>query len=201
MDIRQGIIAGLLALSASLPVAAHPVTFGGTLSNLGEPAPANLSVGTGQVSVIFDDDAFTMTVNASFSGLTGTTTASHIHCCTSVAGAGNAGVATQVPSFSGFPLGVTSGSFSQSLDLTQASSWNPAFVAANGGSLASAFAAFATGLFNGKAYFNVHTSFVGGGEIRAFLAPAPVPVPASIALMASGLLGLLAMLRQRRAAA
>ena len=200
MNIHQGIGAVLLALSCALPAAAHPVTYVGTLSNLGEPSPAELSSGTGQVSVVFDDDSFTMNVHVTFSGLTGTSSASHIHCCTTIAGAGSAGVATPVPTFPGFPLDVTSGSYDRSFDLTQASSWNPAFITANGGTVSSAFAAFSTGLAAGKAYLNIHTSFVRGGEIRAFLTPAPVPVPGSVALMVSGLVGVGAAVRRKRAA-
>ena len=111
----------------------------------------------------------TMHIIANFSGLTGTTTASHIHCCVATPGTGTAGVATQTPSFSGFPLGVTAGTYSQSFDLTLASSFNPAFVTANGGTTASAEAALAAGIAGGKAYLNIHSTVFPGGEIRAFL--------------------------------
>ena len=64
------------------------------------------------------------------------------------------------PTFSGFPLGVTSGSFMQTFDMTQASSYNPAFVTANGGTVAGAEAALLAGLHAGTAYLNIHTSMV-----------------------------------------
>jgi hypothetical protein len=182
----------LIALAA-LPASAHPITFLGTLSNAGEAPPANMSSGTGFVSLILDDDTFSLTVHAIFSGLTGTTTASHIHCCTAAAGSGNAGVATPVPSFPGFPLGVTQGTYDHVFDMTQASSWNPAFVSANGGTISSAFAAFSTGLNGGKAYYNIHTTFATGGEIRTF--PLAVPEPATAALLALGI-GVLARARR-----
>ena len=192
MKLHAFLAGCVLAVASALPVAAHPITFVGTLSDLGE---ANPSPGTGFVTVIFDDDAFTMNVHASFSGLIGTTTAAHIHCCTAVAGTGNAGVATPVPYFPGFPLDVHAGTYDRLFDMTQPSSWNPAFITANGGSIVSAFAAFSTGLNAGKAYFNIHSTFGPGGEIRTFLAP--VPEPETYALLALGL-GVLALAGRRR---
>lgn len=81
-----------------------------------------------------------------WSGTSGVTTASHIHCCTVDQGTGNAGVATQLPSFAGFPLGVSSGSYDQTFDMTLAGSWNPTFVTNNGGTTASALNALIAGL-------------------------------------------------------
>jgi hypothetical protein len=75
-------------------------------------------------------------------------------------------------------LGVTSGSYDVVLDMTQASSWNPAFITAHGGTTAGAEAALAAGMAAGQAYLNVHTTTVPGGEIRGFLMPAiPTNVP------------------------
>ena len=129
--------------------------------------PSNSSPGTGFTTVSLDVSTHTLHVVVSFSGLTAGTTASHIHCCTSPPG--TTGVATTVPTFPGFPLGVTAGNYDQVLDTTQASTWNPAFITANGGTPAGAEAALAAGLGTGRAYLNVHTTAFPAGEIRGFL--------------------------------
>jgi len=139
-----------------------------TLSGSAE-SPPNASTATGSGYVSIDTVNQMMTVNVTFSGLAGNTTAAHIHSPTAVPGTGTAGVATTTPSFASFPLGVSSGTYSQTLDMTQASSYNPAFVTANGGTTASAFAALCAGIDGGRAYFNIHTSTFPGGEIRGFL--------------------------------
>ena len=56
------------------------------------------------------------------------------------------------PTFPGFPLDVTSGTYANSFDLTLASSFNPAFVTASGGTVAGAEAALAAGLDAGTSY-------------------------------------------------
>lgn len=161
-----------------------------TEANLDGPSesPPNASPGTGFATVTYDSVAHTLTVDVTFIGLLGTTTASHIHAATAVAGSGTAGVATQLPFFTGFPLGVTSGSYSHTFDLSDAASLNSSFVTANGGTAAGAEAALAAALGDGKAYLNIHSSVFGGGEIRGFLVP--VPEPGAYALIAGlGLCG------------
>ena len=147
-------------------------------------SPANASPGIGSGTVNYDDSAHTLQLQVSFSGLTGTTTASHIHAPTASPFSGTAGVATTTPSFAGFPLGVTSGSYSDTLDLTAASSYNPAFITANGGTPAGAESALAAAMAGGEAYWNIHSSTFGGGEIRGFLVP--VPEPSTLAVLGLG---------------
>ncbi len=180
---------------------ATPITYVATLSGPSENPP-NMSPGTGMAEVIIDTTANTLFVDIiTFSMLTAGTTASHIHCCTATPLTGTAGVATQTPSFVGFPLGVTSGSFSITLNMTLASSWNPAFITASGGTPAAAEAALAAGLAAGEAYLNIHTTNFPNGEIRGFLVPlatpaAVIPEPATLAVCGTLLIGLGALRRR-----
>lgn len=172
---------------------ASPITFAGVISGSNED-PVTGSPGTGNAIVMYDPSTHLLSLNVVFSGLEAATTAAHIHCC--IAPPGNTGVATTTPSFVGFPLDVTSGTFVNSFDLTLASSWNPAFITANGGTVAGAEAALAAGLESDMAYFNIHTTAFPNGEVRAFLVP--VPEPGSILLALAGLAGLVWVQRVRR---
>jgi len=161
-------------------------------------SPTNNSPATGSALVTIDTLLHTMQVQVSFSGLTGNTTASHIHSPTAAPGTGTAGVATITPTFTGFPLGVTSGTYNQTFDLTSTSSYNPAFVTANGGTTAGAEAALLAGLAADEAYLNIHTSTFGGGEIRGFLVP--IPEPATVGLAGLALAGLIFVRRRHLSA-
>ncbi len=70
----------------------------------------------------------------------------------------------------------------QTYDLTLASSYNAAYITANGGSAASAQTTLLAAIAGGNAYFNIHTSTFAGGEIRGFLV-ANVPEPSSMLLL------------------
>src|SRR5437660_3086669 len=177
------VLIGALILQAP---AAHavPMTFVGNLSGANEVPPV-ASPGTGLATIILDPTAQTLQVNATFSGLTSNDVAAHIHCCAPLGT--NVGVATTVPAFPGFPLGVTSGSYSSAVfDLTQTTIYNPAFVTLQGG-LPAAEAALIAGIQNGLTYFNIHTVNFGGGEIRGQLFA--TPEPSIFLLLGSGLAG------------
>lgn len=124
-------------------------------------------------------------------------TAAHIHCCAPLGT--NAGVATTVPAFPGFPLGVTSGTYlSPVFDLTQPLIYNPAFVTMQGG-LSQAAAALIAGIEGGMTYLNIHTSANMGGEIRGQLEPlGAVPEPTTLLLWGSTVTGLTLARRRLR---
>ena len=187
-------VASALAVSSAI---AGAQSWTASLNGANE-APANASPGTG--SFTFTLSGNVLTINGSFVGLLGTTAAAHLHCCTAASLTGTAGVATQLPTFAGFPLGVTSGTYTNSFDLSQASSWNASFITANGGTTTSAMAALIAGMNSGRVYFNIHTSQFAGGEIRGFLI-STVPEPSSVFLTTAGLFGVaLLVVRRRREA-
>jgi hypothetical protein len=163
----------LTAVLCLVPAAqATILVFAAPLSGANENPP-KVSPATGFATMTVDDVANTININVTFSGLTSVDTAAHIHCC--VAPGGNTGVATAIPSFPGFPLGVTSGSFNALFSLLDPAFYNPAFVTANGGTESSAEAVLLAGMTAGQTYFNIHTSNNAGGEIRGFLVETPEP--------------------------
>jgi hypothetical protein len=77
-----------------------------------------------------------------------------------------------------------------------ASTYNPAFVMASGGSVPSAEALLVAGLFAGQAYLNIHdVPNFGGGEIRGFLVR--VREPASLIFLGVSVLAMAAASRRR----
>lgn len=183
------------ALSMIAPIAHAALITTTTLLSGPNENPPNASAGSGTAFVILDTTTHRLRVQAVFTGLTGSTSAAHIHCCT--ASPGNVGVATTTPSFVGFPLGVTSGSFDQTYDTTLASTWNAPFITNNGGTPLGAEAALAAGLAAGNSYLNIHTSAFPGGEIRGFLIPqaTPAAVGANIPTLSEwGMIGLVVLL-------
>ena len=163
----------LLAAAAFLPAHAATSTFIASLSSFGEPVPT--STATGFATVTFNDVLNTVSVQLSFAGLANSSAFGHIHCCTALAGTGNAGV---LLGFNALPA-VTSGLYNDTFSPT-----------------ATVFNTLLTGVSTGKAYVNIHTpGTYGAGEIRGFLAA--VPEPETYALMLAGL-GAVAWATRRR---
>ena len=175
---------------------ANTYHFDTTLSGLNE-SPANASPGVGVADVYYDDVAQTMRVIVSFSDLTAGVTASHIHAATAVANTGTAGVATSTPTFTGFPSGVTSGSYDHIFDMTLNGSYNNAFRTANGGTAASASAALLAAMLSEKTYLNIHTTAFPGGEVRGFLHVSVPDSGSSLLLLTMGLGALVGIARRR----
>lgn len=188
-----------LAVLSAAPAQADPILFSALLQGSNEN-PANSSPGVGIALVGYDPVVHTLSILAGFTDLLEGVTAAHIHCCANPPQ--NADVATAVPSFPGFPSGDTFGFYSHTFDLTQASSFNPDFVAASGG-VSAAELALAAGMMHSRAYFNIHTTRYPTGEIRGTLTPVAgaVPEPTTMLLVGSGFAVLLAARRKKRHAA
>jgi CHRD domain/PEP-CTERM motif len=169
--MKTATLVAVAALLFGMTAFAGPITYFAGLLGSNEVPPTG-SPASGFATVTVDSLLNTMLVNVTFTGLEAGVTASHIHCC--IGPGGNAGVATTTPTFTGFPSGVTSGTYSHVFDLTLSSSYNPAFVTAEG-SLANAEAALLAGMAADQTYLNIHSTVFPGGEIRGFLVPAPEP--------------------------
>ena len=151
---RLALIAALVALIA-IPGAVSAVdptqpAFGGPLTGAQE-VPAVVTTATGQGTVAISADGSTITYLVTYSGLSGTANAAHIH--TGAAGASGGVI---------LPLAV--GPSPMSGTLTAAD-----FTAS--GSVTT-FAEAVAAIKAGTTYFNIHTTANPGGEIRGQILPA-----------------------------
>lgn len=188
MKILAALAAALLANSA----------LAASIDLVGTFAPeATGATGSGSLLLRHDDVAHTLLIDADWTGLSGTTTVAHIHCCTTTPGTGTAGIALGTGSpinLPEWPAGVTSGSYDRVIDLTDPAMYSATFVAASGGTAAGAELALINNLVSRNAYFNIHSSTFPGGEIRTFVTPEPT----SGALLVLGLTALSWSRRPRR---
>lgn len=159
---RLALIVATLALLAvpGTTAAADPTqpAYGGPLSGAQE-VPAVATTASGQGTVVVSADGSTITYLVTFSGLSGTVNAAHIH--TGAVGA-NGGVI----------LPLTAGPSPMSGTLTSAN------FAASGS--VTTFAQAVAAIRAGTTYFNLHTTANPGGELRGQIGvtvPPPAPAP------------------------
>ena len=183
---------GLAAVAFAAALAAAPATaatFTTVLSGANETTP-NASTATGAGTLILSTDRNKIKVNASWAGLSGPATIGHAHCCALQGANGPVAVDFEPPN-------VATGALSRFYDLTDIATYGGGFLAANGGTAASARLAFLAGLEGGGAYYNIHSALYPGGEIRGNLAAVAVPEPAAWAMLITGF-GLTGALMRRR---
>ncbi len=179
-------LASVVAVTLTASVAQGAIVqYAATLSG-GAEAPPNSSPATG--SAIFDYDTVThsLTMTINFSGLVGTTTVAHIHADTAVAGTGTAGVAAGLTTWT---TGLQSGSYTRTINMLSTAIYSSSYLAAHGGTAASAETDLLSAMSIGKAYLNLHSTVYPGGEIRGFITLVPAPGMLSLIGMCGALTG------------
>jgi hypothetical protein len=172
MKLRLTLLAAVLSVCAQ-SIFAHHVRYTADLKG-STVSPPTGSTALGHVVVIIDEDLHRMQILTEFVGLAGAVTEAHLHGPTAEVFAGTASAITPSPAPSGFPTGITSGTYTSTLfDLESASSYDPAFVAAHGPLVTDSMQAMFDALDTGTAYFDIHTSAFPNGEIRGFVVFVP----------------------------
>ncbi|QNI38667.1 CHRD domain-containing protein [Edaphobacter albus] len=188
--LKRLLLTGPLTLAfliCTLPVRANTITYTAIMTGANEVPPTGSSA-TGLTTLSLTGDL--LTVDVTFSDLTGgTASAAHIHCCASPGN--NAPVA--IP-FTSFPA-ATSGSYTNTFDLTLASTYTSAFITAEGGTVTGAEAAILAALNDYQAYTNIHNATFPGGEIRGWIVA--TPEPSSLLLLCTGVAGAIGTLSRR----
>lgn len=182
-------VGGSLAVLGMMPATASAQSWYGSLVGTNE-VPPNASTATGFASITRSGNFLSLSLT--WSGLMGgPVSAGHLHCCSNPGS--NVGVAV---GFLGLPAS-TSGSYTNTFDLSSASTYAAGFLNNfGGGTPAGAHAALVAGLNAGTAYVNLHNAQFPGGEIRANVVV--TPEPASIVMFALGMIGVGAAVRRKR---
>lgn len=187
-------LAAAAVLAAVAPAHAQITVFTAALNGANERPTPTGSTATGFATVTLDEALNTLLVNETFSGLIGgVATGAHIHCCAPASGTGQVAVDFGP---NGFPLGSTSGTFSHLFDLLNPASYGAAFLTAQG-SVLNARNTVVAGMLAGNTYANIHNAQFPAGEIRGQLV-ATIPEPATMGLLALGLVGIGGMMTRRR---
>lgn len=156
-----------LVLGSNASVKAEPTRYTAVMN--GESVePPNPSTGTAEAVIIIDPVAHTMYVYVNFA-LMGITLQAHLHGPTGTPLTGVAAAATTTPTLPEFPFALSFDAYEKTLDMTQESNYSPEFLAANGGTAASAEAALFAAIADGKVYVDIHTDVYAEGEVRGFL--------------------------------
>jgi hypothetical protein len=167
------------------------LTYRTTLSGPAEDPPGSTLPWRAYATVEYDDVAQTFRVAFDWNDLVGTSTAANIHGPTPMPGSGVAGVITTTL----FPPGTTGGTFDITLDATSAGSYDLAVLTAQGGT-AAAESMLASILAAGTGYLNFASTKFPSVEVRGYLVP--VPLPATMVPLLTGLIGLVGVRRARR---
>jgi len=162
---------------------ATPITYQASLNGAQVVAPTG-SLATGLGTITVDSATHLLTFNLSWSNLAANPLGLHIHCCAPVGANGMLAI-----NFQGFPA-ATSGVHVQTVDLTVAALYNPAFLTAHGGTATQAEADLLASLATGNVYLDINNPVFPIGEIRGQLAA--VPEPATVLLLAAGLASVVA---------
>jgi hypothetical protein len=201
-DLMRRMIAALglsLAMTGSASAAIEQFHARLGLTGAQEAPTPVVTPGGGSGTATYDSVANTLSVNVTFSGLTSNTNNAHIHCCALINNSAPIAVDFVAP---GFPLGVTSGSWSHTFNLGLASTYTAGFI--SGSTPATPDGArdrllgsmrLPVGSTVGLSYFNIHTTTNPGGELRGNISP--VPEPAAVLLALCGLAAAACLQRKR----